>query len=40
MEQEEDPKHGIEGAGDIWRQLVKLVQAVWDKGKSASNPNG
>ena len=32
---EEDPKKGPAnvGAGDVWKALVKLVQAVWDKGK-------
>ena len=33
MEREEDPEHGEEGAGDIWKQLVKLVQTVWDTGE-------
>jgi len=28
MEREEDPEHGEEGAGDIWKQLVKLVSRV------------
>ena len=32
MKREEDPEHGEEGAGDIWKQLVMLVQAVWDTG--------
>ncbi len=32
---EEDPKTGPAnvGAGDTWKALVTLVQAVWDKGK-------
>jgi len=32
---EEDPKKGPMnvGAGDDWKALVKLVQAVWDEGK-------
>ncbi len=31
---EEDPKEGLAnvGAGDDWKALVKLVQAVWDEG--------
>ena len=33
MEREEDPEHGEEGAGNIWKQLVKLVQAIWDTGE-------
>jgi len=32
---EEDPKKGPAnvGAGDDWKALVKLVQAVWDEGR-------
>jgi len=33
MEREEDPEHGEEGAGNTWKQLVKLVQAIWDTGE-------
>ncbi len=32
---EENPKTGLNnvGTGDEWNVLVRLVQAVWDKGK-------
>jgi hypothetical protein len=32
---EEDQKKGQAnvGAGDVWKAMVTLVQAVWDKGK-------
>jgi hypothetical protein len=35
MKSEEDPKTGPNnvGAGDRWRALAWLVQAVWDKGR-------
>ena len=39
---EEDPKTGPEnvGAGEDWKALVKLVQAVWDEGRYPPNLAG
>jgi hypothetical protein len=35
MKLEEDPETGPNnvGAGDRWRALARLVQAIWDKGR-------
>ena len=33
---EEEGTEGLEGAGDTWRLLVRLIQHIWDTGEIPS----